>query len=85
MVRTSGGNVRGRQGASASRPINSHTGQLAEFLRSRVDESGKTLAALSKDVGYSTSQISTLLSGRSPPRGFVIWLVEFIVIQARHA
>lgn len=34
---------------------------------------------LSKDVGYSTSQVSTLLSGRIPPRDFVIRLVEVTV------
>ncbi|MFJ9432070.1 tetratricopeptide repeat protein [Streptomyces sp. NPDC101490] len=59
--------------------MNTHAGVLAEFLRRRVDESGKTLAVLSRDVGYSTSQVSTLLSGRIPPRAFVVRLIAVTV------
>ncbi|MER8237299.1 tetratricopeptide repeat protein, partial [Streptomyces sp. NPDC094049] len=59
--------------------MNTHAGVLAEFLRRQVDESGKTLAVLSRDVGYSTSQVSTLLSGRIPPRAFVVRLIAVTV------
>ncbi|MFI1815206.1 helix-turn-helix domain-containing protein [Streptomyces sp. NPDC020422] len=59
--------------------MNTHAGLLAEFLRLRVDESGKTLAVLSKEVVYSTSQISTYLSGRIPPRVFVVRLIAATV------
>ncbi|MFB7454671.1 tetratricopeptide repeat protein, partial [Streptomyces sp. NPDC056194] len=69
---------RGRRWAPI-RPVNSHAGQLAEFLRQQVDGSGKTLATLSTEVGYSTSQISTLLSGRIPPRAFVVQLIAVTV------
>ncbi|MFC9491940.1 hypothetical protein ACFTZM_38520 [Streptomyces hydrogenans] len=59
--------------------MNTHAGLLAEFLRLRVDESGKTLAVLSKQVGYSTSQLSTHLSGRIPPHDLVVGLIAATV------
>ncbi|MFD9797933.1 tetratricopeptide repeat protein [Streptomyces sp. NPDC059071] len=69
---------RGRQWAPI-RPVNSHAGRLAEFLRQQIDSSGKTLAALAGEVGYSKSQVSTLLSGRIPPQKFVIQVVTATV------
>ncbi|MFF0561504.1 helix-turn-helix domain-containing protein, partial [Streptomyces sp. NPDC004266] len=63
------------RGWAPIRPVNSQAGHLAEFLRQQVDSSGKTLATLSKEVGYSKSQVSTHLSGRIPPRAFVIQLI----------
>ncbi|MFF2776066.1 hypothetical protein ACFVU3_14265 [Streptomyces sp. NPDC058052] len=62
------------------RPVNRYAGSLAEFLRHRVDESGKTLAVLSKEVDYSKSQTSTLLSGCIPPRAFVVRLIAATVV-----
>ncbi|MFB6828145.1 tetratricopeptide repeat protein, partial [Streptomyces hydrogenans] len=61
------------------RPVNAYASSLAEFLRCRVDESGKTLAALSQEVGYSKSQTSTLLSGCVPPHVFVVRLIAATV------
>ncbi|MFD6368852.1 helix-turn-helix domain-containing protein, partial [Streptomyces roseolus] len=61
------------------RPVNAYASSLAEFLRRRVDESGKTLAALSQEVGYSKSQTSTLLSGCIPPHVFVVRLIAATV------
>ncbi|MEV0452821.1 hypothetical protein [Streptomyces sp. NPDC050600] len=69
---------RGR-GWAPVRPANSHAGLLAEFLRLRVDESGKTFAVLSTEIAYSTSHISTYLGGRIPPHAFVVWLVAVTV------
>ncbi|MFI8371991.1 hypothetical protein [Streptomyces sp. NPDC085466] len=62
--------------------MNTHAGLLAEFLRQRVDESGKTLAVLSKQVGYSTTQLSTHLSGRVPPHSLVVSLIAATVPPA---
>ncbi|WP_432089690.1 tetratricopeptide repeat protein [Streptomyces sp. bgisy095] len=62
--------------------MNTHAGLLAEFLRLRIDESGKTLAVLSKQVGYSTSQLSTYLSGRIPPHDLVTGLIAVTVPPA---
>ncbi|MFH8259312.1 hypothetical protein [Streptomyces roseolus] len=64
------------------RPVNTQAGLLAEFLRLRVDESGKTLAVLSKQVGYSTTQLSTHLSGRIPPHSLVVSLIAATVPPA---
>ncbi|MEU2543847.1 hypothetical protein ABZ618_00085 [Streptomyces roseolus] len=55
--------------------MNTQAGLLAEFLRQRIDESGKTLTVLSKQVDYSTTQLSTHLSGRIPPHRLVVSLI----------
>ncbi|WP_051841685.1 tetratricopeptide repeat protein [Streptomyces sp. NRRL F-5193] len=62
--------------------MNTQARLLAEFLRLRIDESGKTLAVLSKQVGYSTSQLSTHLSGRIPPHDLVVGLIAATVPPA---
>ncbi|WP_164721136.1 helix-turn-helix transcriptional regulator [Streptomyces sp. W1SF4] len=61
------------------RPVNPGAGRLAAFLRARVEESGKTLAVLAKQIDYSKSQVSTLLSGRIPPQRFVTSLIDATV------
>ncbi|MER6446210.1 tetratricopeptide repeat protein, partial [Streptomyces venezuelae] len=71
-------NKRGRKWAPI-RPVNTQAGQLAQFLRHHVDASGKTLAVLAGEVGYSKSQVSALLGGRIPPRHFVIALISATV------
>ncbi|MFC9815530.1 helix-turn-helix domain-containing protein, partial [Streptomyces virginiae] len=69
---------RGRRWAPIH-PVNTHAGHLAQFLRHQVDASGKTLAVLAGDVGYSKSQVSNLLGGRIPPRSFVVALISATV------
>jgi tetratricopeptide (TPR) repeat protein len=59
--------------------VNEPAKRLAVFLRARVDESGKTLAALAGEIPFSKSQISTHLSGRIPPQQFVIALITAVV------
>ncbi|UUU37487.1 tetratricopeptide repeat protein [Streptomyces sp. NBC_00162] len=59
----------------AIRPVNPSAGKLAAFLRAQVEGSGKTLAVLEKEINYSTTQISSLLSGRIPPQPFVTALI----------
>ncbi|MDK9495438.1 helix-turn-helix domain-containing protein [Streptomyces katrae] len=61
------------------RPVNPGAGRLAAFLRARVDGSGKTLAVLAEEIGYSKSQVSSLLSGRIPPQRFVTSLIDATV------
>ncbi|MFD3834394.1 tetratricopeptide repeat protein, partial [Streptomyces sp. NPDC058621] len=56
-----------------------HARQLAEFLRKRVDESGKTLARLATEVPFSKSQISVYLGGKIPPQHFVTGIVNATV------
>ncbi|MEU0399583.1 helix-turn-helix domain-containing protein [Streptomyces sp. NPDC006197] len=41
--------------------------------------SGKTLAVLAGEVGYSKSQVRSLLGGRIPPRLFVVRMVAATV------
>ncbi|WP_328966210.1 tetratricopeptide repeat protein [Streptomyces virginiae] len=69
---------RGRRWAPIH-PVNTHAGHLAQFLRHQVDASGKTLAVLAGEVGYSKSQVSHLLGGRIPPRHFVVALISATV------
>ncbi|MGW7117074.1 hypothetical protein ACWGI5_31610, partial [Streptomyces xanthophaeus] len=59
----------------AIRPANPAAGKLAAFLRAQVEGSGKTLAVLEKEINYSTTQISSLLSGRIPSQPFVTALI----------
>ncbi|MFD3677672.1 hypothetical protein ACFWR5_12365, partial [Streptomyces sp. NPDC058613] len=64
------------------RPVqtgNPHARQLAEFLRKRVDESGKTLARLATEVPFSKSQISVYLGGKIPSQAFVTGIVNATV------
>ncbi|MFD3679866.1 tetratricopeptide repeat protein [Streptomyces sp. NPDC058613] len=64
------------------RPVqtgNPHARQLAEFLRRRVDESGKTLARLAAEVPFSKSQISVYLGGKIPSQAFVTGIVDATV------
>ncbi|MEV7542864.1 hypothetical protein [Streptomyces sp. NPDC089915] len=61
------------------RPVNGAAGRLAEFLRAQVDASGKTLAVLEKEIGYSTTQISSLLGGRIPAQRFVTSVIDATV------
>ncbi|WP_079248677.1 tetratricopeptide repeat protein [Streptomyces sp. MJM1172] len=49
--------------------------RLSEFLRARVDESGKTLNDLAPVVGNATSVISTYLGGKIPNQRFVTALI----------
>ncbi|MFD9082493.1 tetratricopeptide repeat protein, partial [Streptomyces erythrochromogenes] len=49
--------------------------RLAEFLRARVDESGKTLNELAPAVQNASSVISTYLGGKIPTQRFVTALV----------
>ncbi|WP_405815788.1 MULTISPECIES: tetratricopeptide repeat protein [unclassified Streptomyces] len=74
---------RGRRWAPIH-PVNTHAGHLAQFLRHQVDTSGKTLAVLAGEVGYSKSQVSSLLGGRIPPRRFVIALISATVPNPLH-
>lgn len=61
------------------RPENTQAGKLAEFLRARVDESGKTLAVLAGEVSLSKSQVSAYLAGKIPPQPFVTALIRATV------
>ncbi|MEU6213115.1 hypothetical protein ABZ891_24870 [Streptomyces sp. NPDC047023] len=49
------------------------------FLRARVDESGKTLAALAAAIDVSRSQISVYLGGKIPTQQFVTAIVNATV------
>ncbi|MEV7174044.1 helix-turn-helix transcriptional regulator [Streptomyces sp. NPDC093224] len=74
-----------KKARSGGRPwgrINSENEQarkLAEFLRARVDRSGKTLARLATDVSLSKSQVSVYLGGKIPPESFVTAIVNATV------
>ncbi|WP_327303561.1 hypothetical protein OG730_08045 [Streptomyces sp. NBC_01298] len=58
---------------------NDQARRLAIFLRAQVDASGKTLAVLAPEVGYSKSMVGTHLSGRIPPERFVTALIRATV------
>ncbi len=77
-LHVAGTGKRGR-GWAPVRPVNEPAKRLAIFLRARVDESGKTLAALAAEIPFSKSQISTHLSGRIPPQQFVTALIAAVV------
>ncbi len=59
---------RGRGGRpwGAIRAASPEAHRLAAFLRRQVDERGLSLAALSKEIHMSTSQISVYLGGSVP-------------------
>ncbi|MER6394229.1 helix-turn-helix domain-containing protein [Streptomyces sp. NPDC001523] len=61
------------------RAANPQAHRLAVFLRARVDESGKTLAALATAIDVSRSQISVYLGGKIPTQRFVTAVVDATV------
>ncbi|MFD9081718.1 helix-turn-helix domain-containing protein [Streptomyces erythrochromogenes] len=61
------------------RAANPQAHKLAVFLRTRVDESGKTLAALATAINMSRSQISVYLGGKVPTQRFVTAIVDATV------
>lgn len=80
-METGGGRAGGRPWG-AIRAENPQTRQLAKFLRTRVDESGKTLANLATEINFSKTQISVYLGGKIPSRGFVTALIKATVPSA---
>ncbi|MGW6286500.1 NACHT domain-containing protein [Streptomyces sp. NPDC055107] len=59
--------------------MNAPAGRLADFLRARVDESGKTLAVLAEEIPFSKTQISSHLGGQVPSEKFVTALIRATV------
>jgi hypothetical protein len=56
---------------------------LAEFLRARVDASGKTLSTLAGEIHLSKSRISEHLAGKTPDRKVVADLIRATVSDPR--
>ncbi|WP_105973663.1 helix-turn-helix domain-containing protein [Streptomyces geranii] len=74
------------RGGRPRAPIRAETTEekaLAEFLRARVDASGKTPNTLAGEIHRSKSQISEYLAGKAPDRQVVVDLIKATVADPR--